>query len=182
MSFKDLLSKPLASKSDPTFTYESGESDLTNKDINELSGNDVDEAKPLTAEETEKVDNAVKRLATPIIVDDILGEDEIAVFKESADIDIACDEEYFSERTIVKFDKHARRRQLKKVAIFAIAKERKDPLYKKLNTIWKIERNLEAKLYKKYGTQADARVREYISNAKKSKSSTIKSVAKKMAA
>lgn len=183
MSFRDLLGRPLPSrKNDITVTYESSMSDLTETDINKLSGNDVEEDNELDENQIENVDASIRRLGTPIIVDEILGDDEVAVFKESTDVDIAADEAYFSERTIIRLDKNAKKRQLKKVAIFAIAKEKKDPLYRKLNTIWKIERNLEAKLFQKYGSKADARVKVYIANAKKSKSSTIKTVINKLVA
>lgn len=188
MSFRDLLKSPLPSskgKENLSFHYEDGDNcdpNLTITDIKELSGTDVEQCGDLSCDEAARVDTLIKRLGTPIVVTDMLGEDDVAVFKESTDVDIALDESYFTERTIVRFDKNARKSQLKKVAVFAIAKEKKDPLYKKLNTVWKLERNLEAKLFQKYGVQADARVRQYISNAKRSKSSMIKNIAKKLAA
>lgn len=188
MSFMDLLNRPLPSSKEKdtlSFHYEDGDNcdpNLTITEIKDLSGTDVEPCTELSYDEATRVDELLKRLGTPIVVGDMIGDDEIAVFKESTDVDIALDECYFTERTIVKFDKAARKSQLKKVAVFAIAKEKKDPLYKKLNTVWKLERNLEAKLYQKYGVQADARVRQYISNAKRSKSSMIKNIAKKLAA
>lgn len=188
MSFKDLLKSPLASKKgndNLSFHYEDGDNNdpnLSVTDIKSLSNTDVTPCEELTMDEASRVDELIKRLGTPIVVSNMMGDDDVAVFKESTDLDIALDECYYTERTIVRFDKNARKSQLKKVAVFAIAKEKKDPLYKKLNTVWKIERNLEAKLFQKYGVQADARVRQYIANAKRSKSSMIKNIAKKLAA
>ena len=188
MSFQDLLKSPLTSKKDDnklSFHYEDGDNNdpnLTANDIKALSGTDVEQCGDLSNDEAARVDVLIRRLGTPLVVSDVMGDDDVAVFKESTDVDIALDECYFTERTIVRFDKAARKSQLKKVAVFAIAKEKKDALFKKLNTVWKIERNLEAKLFQKYGVQADARVRQYIANAKKSKSNMIKNIAKKLAA
>ena len=95
------------------------------------------------------------------------------MFKESVDTDIAVDEGFFTERTIVKFDKVARKNQLKKVAVFAIAKEANDPLYKKLVTLWKLERFIEQKLEKRYFAQAKQKAKEAMKKAKMTKSKVV---------
>ena len=58
------------------------------------------------------------------------------------------------ETSIVRLNKQARTNQLQKVAVFTIAKERNDPDFRKLMTVWRIESNLEDKLFKKYGNEA----------------------------
>ena len=69
------------------------------------------------------------------------------------------------------------------MAIFTLAKERKDPDFKKLLNVWRIERFLEAKLEKKFGAKAKTKAREVMRNASKSKSKMVKTAtakAKKM--
>ena len=63
-------------------------------------------------------------------------------------------DEIVTERTIVKMDKKARLARATKAACFAIARRKKDIKFKKLITIWRIERQLEAYLYKKYRNEA----------------------------
>lgn len=57
------------------------------------------------------------------------------------------------EKTIVRLDKQARISQTQKIAVFTIAKERNDPDFRKLMTVWRMEKNLEDKLMKKYGSE-----------------------------
>ena len=81
---------------------------------------------------------------------------------------------------LVKFDKNAKRAQLFEVAVAAVAREKKDPLYKKLQTVYKMERQIKAKLRKKYNAPAKQKVKEYLARAKKSKSGLIARIAKKI--
>ena len=90
-------------------------------------------------EVNQKIDDAIQRTATPILLGGELSGDEADGFIESADCDTAVAESFMTERTIVKFDKKARFAQLHKVAVLVIAKEKKDPMYKKLVTVWRIE-------------------------------------------
>lgn len=57
------------------------------------------------------------------------------------------------EKTIVRLDKQARISQTQKIAVFTIAKERNDPDFRKLMTVWRMEKNLEEKLMRKYGSE-----------------------------
>ena len=128
----------------------------------------------------QKIDDTIQRAATPILLGGELSGDEADDFIESVDCDTAVSEAFMTERTIVKFDKKARWSQLHKVAVLAIAKEKKDVMYKKLVTVWRIEKTLENRLTVKYGSQANARVRAYLQRARQSKSNPIKKAAAKL--
>lgn len=134
----------------------------------------------LTPEEDRKVDDTMNAVATPIMIQSELTDKEIEEFVESVDSDIAINEGLLTERTIVKFDKNARKNQLMAVAVLAVAREKKDPLYKKLNTIYKMERIIEAKLRKKYYSQATRKVQEYLKRARQSKSGILARAAAKL--
>ena len=128
----------------------------------------------------QKIDDTIQRAATPILLGGELSGDEADDFVESVNCDAAIADGFMTERTIVKFDKKARFAQLHKVAVLAIAKEKKDPLYKKLVTAWRIEKTIEGRLTDKYSAAANARVRVYLQRARKSKSAPIKNAAAKL--
>jgi hypothetical protein len=135
---------------------------------------------PLTDEQSRNVDDTINAVATPILIQNELNEDEIKEFVESVDSDIAVNEGFLTEKTIVKFDKHAKKAQLYEVAVAAVAREHKDPLFKKLETTYKIERTIKAKLRKKYNAEAQRKVKEYLARAKKSKSGILSRIAAKI--
>lgn len=141
---------------------------------------DCPDCNPLTPDESQHVDDVMNSVATPMLISDELDEDEIKEFVESVDSDIAVAEGFLTERTIVRFDKNAKKAQLYEVAVAAVAREKKDPLYRKLETVYRMERILKAKLRKKYHTQANAKVKEYLSRAKKSKSGILSRIANKI--
>lgn len=89
----------------------------------------------------------------------------------------AVTEGVLMEKTIVRLDKKARLQSYYKAAIFTIAKENNDRDFKKLLTIWKTERALEAKLEKKYKNEAMKRAKQAMKDAKKSKVPIINKVA-----
>lgn len=139
-----------------------------------------EEATPLTPEEDQRVDDRINTVATPLLIAGSLSDEEIKEFTESVDSDIVVSEGLMTERTIVRFDKNARRAQLYEVAVASIAREKKDPLYRKLETVYKMERILKAKLRKKYNAEATRKVKEYIARAKKSKSGILARIANKI--
>ncbi len=129
---------------------------------------------------TEEKEEEMKILLTPVLLGETLTEGEIEEFRESMDSELAIQDGYVTERTIVRMDKAAKKSQLQKVATIAIAREKKDPLYKKLALVWKMERRLETLIAKKYKSQAQQRVTKYLQDAKKSKVSAIKNAASKL--
>lgn len=92
-----------------------------------------------------------EQLITEAILCDVLSNSEIRELTETADV---CDElkslGVVTEKTIVRLDKKAKLERAFKTAVFTIAREKKDPKFKKLLTVWKMERALEAYLLKKY--------------------------------
>lgn len=111
---------------------------------------------------------------------DVMTNDQIEMALENTtDVNIAVNQEIVQERTIVRLDKKAKKSKAEKMAVFTIAREKKDPDFKKLLTVWKLERFLEAKLEKKYGSKAKMRAKETLKNAAKSKSKMVKDVANK---
>lgn len=128
-------------------------------------------------EETNVNDDA---LIMEAAIMDVMTNEEIEMALENTmDIDIAVNQEIVQERTIVRLDKKAKKSKAEKMAIFTIAREKKDPDFKKLLTVWKLERFLEAKLEKKYQSKAKMRAKEMLKNAAKSKSKMVKTVANK---
>ena len=153
----------------------------------EVSETDPAEAAPeeepaeeLTPEESRRVDDVINTVATPMLLQSELNEEEIKEFTESVDGSIAENEGFLTERTVVRFDKNARKAQLYEVAVFAVAREKKDRDYRKLETCWRIERRLKAKLKKKYHSQAMMKVKEYLKRAKGSKSGILARIASKL--
>lgn len=96
-------------------------------------------------------------------VDDILEEMADMTTLESASIG-GYDE--VMERTIVKLDKRAKKNQLYKTALYTVARNENDPDYKKLVTLWQMEKYINRKLEKRYGTKAKAYMKEMQRQAK----------------
>lgn len=111
---------------------------------------------------------------------DTLTESEIEDFVcDANDTGSAVLEGVLLEKSIVRLDKKAKYQGYYKAAIFTIAKEKGDRDMKKLITVWKAERVLEAKLEKRYGNEARKRAKQAMADAKKSKVGIIAKVAKK---
>lgn len=113
------------------------------------------------------------RLITEAAICDNLSKEEIMELTESHDV---CNElvnmGVVTERTIVRLDKQAKITRAYKTAIFTIAREKKDPLFKKLVTTWRIERTLESKLMKKYHTEAMKRAKASVAKLGSGKKDT----------
>lgn len=113
------------------------------------------------------------------ILDTYSNEELEAIVENTYDIGKAVNEEYIEERTIVRLDKAAKKNKAEKMAVFQIAKQKKDRDFKKLLTIWKLERFLEAKLEKRYSAQAKTLAKQSLKNAAQSKSKTVNKAVKK---
>ena len=59
------------------------------------------------------------------------------------------------------------------MAIFQVAKEKKDRDFRKLLTLWKLERFIEAKLEKRYGAQAKQLAKQAMKKSKNTKSKAV---------
>ncbi|MCM1218681.1 MAG: hypothetical protein NC548_29690 [Lachnospiraceae bacterium] len=96
-------------------------------------------------------------------VSEILEEMDSMTMMEAANVN-GYDE--VMERTIVKLDKRAKKNQAYKTAIYIVARNENDAEYKRLVTLWQMEKYLTRKLEKKYGTKAKAYMKEMKRQAK----------------
>ena len=115
---------------------------------NALLGSDDE----ITTESSQLIlEAAIQEFATP---------DELKEILEShSTVNDLLEMDAVSEKTLVRLDKNARISQTQKMAMFTIARERNDPDFKKLLTVWRMERNLETKLHRKYGNEAMRRAK-----------------------
>ena len=106
------------------------------------------------------VSEEATQLVAEAAIADTLTDTEIEELVESADVckDMVSNS-IVMERSIVRLDKKAKISRAYKTAVFTIAREKKDPKFKKLLTVWKMERTLEAYLMKKYHAEAMKRAK-----------------------
>lgn len=97
------------------------------------------------------------------LINTYLTEDEqMALLESHAERSELLENEVVTEKTLVRLDKKSRINQIQKVSVFSIAKEKNDPIFKKLLTVWRIERNLEKKLFDKYGNEGMRRAKKTV--------------------
>ena len=108
---------------------------------------------------------------------DFLTADELLEFmNDSQEVNDNVRQQILTEKTIIRFDRAAQLSRAQKIAIFSIAKQHKDPLFKKLLTLWRMERYIEARLTKKYGNQAMRKARQSLSAASRKPTKSMKKV------
>lgn len=111
---------------------------------------------------------------------DGLSSEELEAFLESADeVNDAIEGEVLLERSIVKLDKFAKLSRAKRIAIFNIARRKKDPKMKKLVTLWKMEARIQKYLIKKYGNEAGKEAKHMVNKKATSNSKSVKKAAEK---
>ena len=104
------------------------------------------------------------------LINSFLTEDEqVQLLENHSEISELINSDIVTEKTVVRLDKNARINQVQKVAVFSIAKEKNDPIFKKLLTVWRIERNLEKKLFNKYGNEGLRRAKKTVQTNYKQK-------------
>lgn len=108
-----------------------------------LNTNGQDE---FTIEEEALLTEAMLLDAGPDVVEELL--------ESNAQVDSLLQQEVLMERSIVRLDKNAKINRAYWTAIFNIARKKKDSKYKKLVTLWKMEKQIEKYLEKKYGNEA----------------------------
>lgn len=132
--------------------------------------------------ENEEISLEAQSLILECALQDELTSEEMEAFLEShTDVNIAQGEEILLEKSIVRLDKKAKLSKAQKMAVFTIAKEKNDPKFKKLLTVWRMERFLEGYLDKKYGNEALRRAKKSVNKAAASKSTVIKKAANNVA-
>ena len=111
---------------------------------------------------------------------DGLSSEELEAFLESADeVNDAIEGEVLLERSIVKLDKFAKLSRAKRIAIFNIARRKKDPKMKKLVTLWKMEARIQKYLIKKYGNEAGKEAKHMVNKKATTNSKSVKKAAEK---
>ena len=105
---------------------------------------------------------------------DTFSSEEIENLTENTyDLGKAINEDILVERSIVRLDKEAKKNKAYKMAIFQIAKEKNDRDFKKLLTLWKLERFIENKLEKRYSAQAKQLAKQAMKKSKNTKSKAV---------
>ena len=107
------------------------------------------------------------------ILDAFSNEEIESVTENTYDLGKAVNEDILVERSIDRLDKEAKKSRAYKMAIFQVAKEKKDRDFKKLMTLWKLERFIEDKLEKRYAAQAKQLAKESMKKAKSTKSKVV---------
>lgn len=107
------------------------------------------------------------------ILDTFSNEEIESLTENTYDLGKAVNEDILVERSIVRLDKEAKKNRAQKMAVFQIAKEKGDRDFKKLLTLWKLERFIEKKLEKRYSAQAKQLAKEALKKSKMSKSKAV---------
>lgn len=113
------------------------------------------------------------------ILDAFSNEELEAMTENTYDLGKAINEDILVERSIVRLDKEAKKSRAFKMAVFQTAKEKGDRDFKKLMTLWKLERFIEEKLTKRYMAPAKAKAKEAMKKAKNTKSKVIAKITRK---
>lgn len=145
---------------------ETPETELEELNIDDLpgeGGESADDEEEVEVDEDSEVEEAtfaalfLEQFATP---------EEISAMAESYDEMGAMSETMgvAMEKVIVRLDKKSRLAHLQQAAVFKLANAANDPKYRKLLTLWKMERQIEAYLNKKYASQATKIAKSKIKN------------------
>lgn len=119
-------------------------------------------------------DTEVSSLIVECAILDTFSNEEIESLTENTyDLGKAINEDILVERSIVRLDKQAKKNKAFKMAVFQLAKEKGDKDFKKLMTLWKLERFLEEKLTKRYFAQANQLAKESLKKASFTKSKVV---------
>ena len=145
-------------------------------DNEEIKDGDLD----LGPDGEQRVRDAIDSIATPLILAEEFTESELEAFLESADCDIAINEGYLTEKSIIKLDKNAKKARAYEVAVMKIARENNDNLMKKLDYLWATERRLKSLLRRKYNSYATRFANDYIRRIASSASKKLSQIGNKL--
>ena len=99
------------------------------------------------------------QLIVEALLEDAMVDSGVTILDEDIQFDL-LNEELLSEKSIIKFDKKAKRKHATNKAAVIIAKEHNDKDFKKLIKVYKMKNMLLGRIFKKYGNKAKIRVRE----------------------
>lgn len=153
--------------SDAAEIEETPETELEELNIDDLPGEGGESADD-EEEEIEVDEDSVAEEATfaALFLEQFATPEEISAMAESYDEMGAMSETMgvAMEKVIVRLDKKSRLAHLQQAAVFKLANAANDPKYRKLLTLWKMERQIEAYLNKKYASQATKIAKSKIKN------------------
>ena len=183
-----------------------GEDDST---YTPISVDDATPAPPVSKEKDVEGDKMMAMVATPMVLDDTLTQEEAKDFCESGDAEIAVNEGFLMESDLsmmlaelsassntsvfteggkfatgkqkFKMTKKAKLKQLFELSLQIEARQHHDPYYPKIQKAYKIEREIKAGWRKRYGALAAKRAKRYLKALMMSKSKTLKTAGKRMA-
>lgn len=183
-----------------------GEDDST---YTPISVDDDTPAPPVSKEKDVEGDKMMAMVATPMVLDDTLTQEEAKDFCESGDAEIAVNEGFLMESDLsmmlaelsassntsvfteggkfatgkqkFKMTKKAKLKQLFELSLQIEARQHHDPYYPKIQKAYKIEREIKAGWRKRYGALAAKRAKKYLKALMMSKSKTLKTAGKRMA-
>lgn len=111
-----------------------------------------------------------------IVLDNLTDSELLDFITDPQEVKENINNQVLTEKSIVRFDRAAKLSRAQKIAIFTIARKKKNPLFKKLLTLWRAERYIEARLAKLYGNQAMQQARRAVADASKRPSTGMKKV------
>lgn len=153
--------------SDAAEIEETPETKLEELNIDDLPGEGGESADD-EEEEIEVDEDSVAEEATfaALFLEQFATPEEISAMAESYEEMGAMSETMgvAMEKVIVRLDKKSRLAHLQQAAVFKLANAANDPKYRKLLTLWKMERQIEAYLNKKYASQATKIAKSKIKN------------------
>lgn len=114
------------------------------------------------------------------MLDEYSGEEIEGILENTYDIGKAVNEDILVERSIVRLDKQAKTKKAEKMAVFQVAKQKGDKEFKKLLTLWKLEKFIERRLEKRYAAQAKQLAKQAMKKAAQTKSKAVGTPVKKM--
>lgn len=111
------------------------------------------------------ISNADSTLITEAVLLEGLSAEECAsICEDTRFTDELIKSEIVTEKTIIKLDKKAKLKGATRTAVYTIARQRKDPKFKKLLTLWRMEAQIEKELYKKYHNEALLKAKKSLSS------------------
>lgn len=175
--------------------------DVTEDELAAIDDDEVDDVE-LTDDEEDEADQNMAIVATPVLLDDELKEESVVEefmnefptmvaegFLLESDLDEYLDTDMdsmfteakvFASKTRVQLNEKDRRKQLFEIGVQASARAHNDPVYWKLQKVYKLERIYKAKLRQKYRGEALKRVKAYVKRLKASSSGVLKKLGEKI--
>lgn len=145
---------------------ETPETELEELNIDDLPGEGGESADDEEEVEVDADSEVEEATFAALFLEQFATPEEISAMAESYDEMGAMSETMgvAMEKVIVRLDKKSRLAHLQQAAVFKLANAANDPKYRKLLTLWKMERQIEAYLNKKYASKATKIAKSKIKN------------------